>query len=316
MTSLASHTPHFTALGLEPTTDLATIKKAYTKRVLQYHPDKSGSQRSRAAFQAVQEAYETLRAYLLGNSDADLEDASASWKPRPHNAARPEGSHQETPRRSWAPPTFTPQEWRPPSFGDHCRHPYGQIARPPPHMHGFFTSHQKKQEAGINDGFKPSTYTRSKERQRPSHDYTAQPAQTQPPNASKQSAKGTGEAQEHRWTFAEPFFVVDDDEDDEVPEDPLESEDARKLRVTKREQELEVHNRWFSINEDIIRRWHTRVKQREDAYNGDAEVLKRDLKELQRQRDLETVANNRWRDESMIEILKEYMDGLEALNRS
>lgn len=64
MTSLAAYRHHFATLNLAPTTDFAAVKKAYNKKALQLHPDKNICVDTKAAFQDVLEAYETLRNIL------------------------------------------------------------------------------------------------------------------------------------------------------------------------------------------------------------------------------------------------------------
>jgi curved DNA-binding protein CbpA len=52
---------YYTLLKIEPNADLATIKKAYRKLAMQYHPDKTGNnQYTESYFREIQEAYLTL----------------------------------------------------------------------------------------------------------------------------------------------------------------------------------------------------------------------------------------------------------------
>jgi len=80
--------PHFTTLGITSTTDIRTIKAAYTRKALALHPDKTGDPSILAAFTAVQEAWEALRAEyktkLKTKPDPD-HDFSAwnKWRPVP-----------------------------------------------------------------------------------------------------------------------------------------------------------------------------------------------------------------------------------------
>jgi curved DNA-binding protein CbpA len=52
---------YYTLLKIEPNADLSTIKKAYRKLAMQYHPDKTGNnQYTESYFREIQEAYLTL----------------------------------------------------------------------------------------------------------------------------------------------------------------------------------------------------------------------------------------------------------------
>lgn len=52
---------YYTLLKIEPNADLATIKKAYRKLALQYHPDKTGNNHyTESYYREIQEAYLTL----------------------------------------------------------------------------------------------------------------------------------------------------------------------------------------------------------------------------------------------------------------
>jgi curved DNA-binding protein CbpA len=52
---------YYTLLKIEPNADLSTIKKAYRKLAMQYHPDKTGNNEyTESYFREIQEAYLTL----------------------------------------------------------------------------------------------------------------------------------------------------------------------------------------------------------------------------------------------------------------
>lgn len=52
---------YYTLLKIEPNADLSTIKKAYRKLAMQYHPDKTGNNHyTESYFREIQEAYLTL----------------------------------------------------------------------------------------------------------------------------------------------------------------------------------------------------------------------------------------------------------------
>jgi curved DNA-binding protein CbpA len=51
---------YFLVLGIHPTKDKNTIKKAYRKQAMQYHPDKNPSEDAQSKFIEITEAYEIL----------------------------------------------------------------------------------------------------------------------------------------------------------------------------------------------------------------------------------------------------------------
>lgn len=60
---------YFKLLGIEPTTDINAIKKAYRKKALQFHPDRNTSANAKEKFIAITEAYE----YLINPNKAATE---------------------------------------------------------------------------------------------------------------------------------------------------------------------------------------------------------------------------------------------------
>jgi hypothetical protein len=60
MSRIAYFDKYYVALGLEPGAGNAQIKAAYRSLAKRYHPDRSGSESTRSAFIAVNEAYQVL----------------------------------------------------------------------------------------------------------------------------------------------------------------------------------------------------------------------------------------------------------------
>ena len=51
---------YYKILGVSKDSDLKTIKKAYHKKAIKYHPDKNKSPNAKSLFQEISEAYEVL----------------------------------------------------------------------------------------------------------------------------------------------------------------------------------------------------------------------------------------------------------------
>ena len=51
---------YYRILGISPSATLAEVKSTYRKKAFALHPDRNPSEAAHAAFQEVQEAYETL----------------------------------------------------------------------------------------------------------------------------------------------------------------------------------------------------------------------------------------------------------------
>lgn len=62
---------YFDVLGLQPTSNLQTIREAYMKKAKQLHPDKTGSKSSTSAMQGVIEAWEALHERCPTSSQID-----------------------------------------------------------------------------------------------------------------------------------------------------------------------------------------------------------------------------------------------------
>lgn len=60
--SMSTEVDYYELLGVDRMADGATIKSAYRKLAMQYHPDKNGGCKdNEAKFKAVSEAYECLK---------------------------------------------------------------------------------------------------------------------------------------------------------------------------------------------------------------------------------------------------------------
>ena len=63
---------YFDVLGIQPTTNKSIIKKAYTKKALQLHPDKQGKCGEEAC-KMIMHAWEVLREHRLSADDVQDE---------------------------------------------------------------------------------------------------------------------------------------------------------------------------------------------------------------------------------------------------
>ena len=57
---MAVDTHYYDLLGVSPSADEPTLKKAYRKLALKYHPDRNQEEGAEARFKEISEAYEVL----------------------------------------------------------------------------------------------------------------------------------------------------------------------------------------------------------------------------------------------------------------